>query len=285
MKKYSIIPFTLLCLWLQCYTIYAQEETTEEEGFFNWESLIYENDGFSLSTATYLMGAKTYNTLGPLPLKTRLGYGFYASLNYWVSFNKTFGFEVGFSAGAIPLNFHYNDPINPNSNYFSDKTSTSFGLFNFPIHLVTRTRISQKIFGFLKTGINLRHAGFGVSNYNYGAVIISDTSRLTAIGANFQIPESKFRVNYSFKLGIDKVLSNFDLLSISLIYNHSPRVIINGSYEFFPKSAQFQELHSKGIYQTKGSYVGIEVAYSLTGAGKKLRQIKAIGRKARRERD
>jgi hypothetical protein len=261
--------------------VFAQEDAENEEDTFDWLSLIYENDRFTFNAGMYGMKAKTYNIYGPAKLNTRLGYGFYGNVNYLLPINKTFALEAGFKWGAMPFNFQWDIGELLQNPYFFSKSSYSFATYVFPLKLISRVRISPKSFIHLKSGVDFRHLGATTTRTHRHF----DGNSGTILSLNYGLVEKSAKIHPNFCVGLDQVLPNYDVLSFNLVFNFSPNSIIEGRYHFFPNNVDFSEFESEGVYQTRGNYIGLEVGYSLTSAGKKLRQMKAIGRKARRERD
>jgi hypothetical protein len=281
MNIYSKIITLIFCLCLPLQISLAQEDATEEEGFFNWESLIYENDRFTFNAGIYGMKAKTKNIYGPTKLNTRLGYGFYGNINFLFALNKTFALEAGFKWGAMPFNFNWdiNDIVQQTS--FFSKKSSSFMTYVFPIKLISRVRISPKSFIHLKSGVDFRHLG-ATTTRTYRALRSTSGTILTV---NYGLVEKSAKIHPNFCVGLDQVLPNYDVMSFNLVFNFSPNNIIEGRYHFFPQNPDFSEFESEGVYQTRGNYIGFEIGYSLTNAGNRLRQMRAFGRKMKRHRD
>lgn len=205
-------------------------------------------------------------------IKTSPQIGIEASINNYFYLDKSYSIILGLSFGLYLRNLNYVIPkneLNPQANEdfiwngrLAKDVNFTLGL---PFLFEKKWFLKKKKGVILATGFTLRYAPVlheGIYLHWYNTM-------------PFQIelivnPEERLWVNYNIGVGYSRPLKNKNLFKASLIGNISFTSFEKGNYQFTLPNQPIVE----GLYQVKGSYIGLSFSYIVTGTNRILHKIK-----------
>ncbi len=257
-------------------------QTTDSINLYRKEVIFSKNHiSFSIhgSVTTKAKISKTsekYN-VGSSP---QPGYEF--GLDYHINFNQSYSLIVGIHTGALGRNLEYfisKNEFNPPMQYdiFDNKgSSRDIDLFYYKLPVSVEKRFFLK-----KMKLLSLNAGLSLLNTpDIGIEIKSFAFYPNGSSVNFfdglliLNQDAKFWINFHIGGGYAWILKNNNILSANLIANLSTTKFAKGIYNFtIPGQTPVD-----GSYSLKGSFIGLGVSYTFTGANNLLRK-RSYGKK------
>ena len=223
-------------------------------------------------TASVLPGAKISRDQGKYKLRSSLQSSYDLGINYLYNVNKNLLISSGLHMVVGKRNFFANIPSEdlPGFNIngvllIEDKEL--WGSFRVP--LLAEKKLHTKKAGVIsiKAGINLRYSGLMLDE-GVGVHITDQNGQpIYIFNADFQVYKKPW---ITFLAGISKqfVLRNYNIVSVGLQADISPRYFYKGDYAFTIPNQPI----TTGEYKISGTSAGLSVQYIFTGANKRLNQ-------------
>jgi hypothetical protein len=222
---------------------------------------------WSVVAGGFILSSEGENLSGNATFERSSAKGARFGFNYLYSFKNNLAFEIGFHAGGFPLRYQFSlaekDFPQIGTNLFDYYTEYTI-LVEIPLRLVYRHNIGSNWLLQLKGGTNIRV--LPEQSLTIGHTLRNcDDINVRYLELYFR-PISRVHLNAQVGAGVSYILPRLNMINLNLIYNYSPKVVVEGLATAVPNSSE----ESKGKFQTTGSYIGLELGYTFTN--KRLRK-------------
>jgi hypothetical protein len=256
--------------------------TLQDTGFVirysQFQDLLYAKNHLSLRIGTFL--SKGYHvsisSYSPYHIENPIALGMVGAMDYTINLDAEWGIRVGLTFGAFPQPIKFRIPSDGSTpdGYFTHHVLEFTPHIAIPCELIYRRPINRHWTASARAGITLRKViGADIS---YGYFSGNGINEIEVFQWENTFDESAWPVIPSLAVGVSLLTRWQDMISLHAIAHISSRGLYDeiGIYQgsevtFFPNDP---EKIQKGKYVNKGSYIGLELSYTLTQARSMLKK-------------
>lgn len=256
MKILTVSKFLLACFALT--NALAQSDTL----YTHPSKYLFSKNHFSFSIENGLTRGAIFPESGPLKPVNNLAGVHFVNFDYAFNFNRTCALSLALGGGFFPFYFRATDEDWYLFRYWDNLDGTTF--LHLSAEVNHRFSFSEKKFLNIFAGVNVFKFDdiYTELSYRHNTGFAATTIFASEIVYTFT---DTWRPAFTIGIGTSRILRNYDLLSLTLSYNHSFDNFLSGTYFI---TEPLKPTYSWGNLINKGNFLSVGIKYTFTKAQK-----------------
>jgi hypothetical protein len=272
-----ILPFLIMC----CTPLIAQQKQEKQDSAYSIkyrsiEDIRFDRGHWSLRFTSLFSKGQVNHQYGTRLMENPTGFAMAGGIDYTENFGKHWGIRIGFMRGELPVRIKFEHVLVSQNPQFrlSHSNTARIEMWTFPIEVVYRSFLNPQWIWDIRAGVAFRSIPLDAFTVSV-SVGDDDTDRQIFVFENY-LDSNQYYATFNIGVGISRVLWDNNLLNLHLVANISPNSLMppapppGRSYYYFWDENGLPE--SYGTFDTKGSYIGLELGYTFTRANKRIRE-------------